>query len=97
MTQLLSIWVSLIGISGCKDSRGITWNQEGYYAIGLFKEERRKVVRLIQVNCGRTHEMNMRLFASLAAKFIVEYPAKYMRVELFLILTRFQGSKFVQK
>jgi hypothetical protein len=75
--------------------RPIKWNQGGYDAVGLFKEGRRLVVRFIQVTRGRTHEMNMIFFASLAAKFSANYPAEDMGVEIYLILPRFQGSAFV--
>ncbi len=77
--------------------RPIKWNQGGYDAVGLFKEGRRMVVRFIQVTRGRTHKMNMRFFAYLAAKFSAYYSAENMGVEIYLILPRFQGSKFVLK
>jgi len=73
----------------------IKWNQGGYDAVGLFKVAGKLVLRFLQVTQGRTHKMKMKFFASLAAKFSAEYPSKDIGVEIFLILPRFQGSKFM--
>ncbi len=57
------------------------------------------VLCFLQVTRGRSHKMKMKFFASLAETVSAEYPAEDIGVEtrIFLILPRFQDSKFVLK
>ncbi len=77
--------------------RPIKWNQGGYDAVGLFKVGTRMVVRFIQVTRGKTHKMNMKFFANLAAKFSAYYHAEDIGVEIYLMLPRFQSSDILLK